>query len=106
MREDGIKGVDIQRLTLFLENGYDTPALQEQEEEANQFARELLIPQKDFEVFVMSGNCKNKASVKTFAKSLHIKTSIVVGRMMHEKLIPYTHPLRREIDKYEFNREF
>jgi len=90
---------------IFIENAYETPELQKQEEEANQFARDLLIPQKDFEVFVMSGNCKSKASVKTFAKSLNIKTSIVVGRMMHEKLIPYTHPLRREIDKYEFNRE-
>jgi len=25
--------------------------------------------------------------------------------MMHEKLIPYTHPLGREIDKYEFKNE-
>jgi len=87
---------------IFIENGYDTPELQEQEEEANQFSRDLLIPKKDFDVFITSGNYKNRASVKSFAKSLNIKTSIVVGRMMHEKLINYSHPLRTEIDKYEF----
>lgn len=63
---------------IFIENGYDTPELREQEEEANQFARDLLIPQKDFEVFVMSGSCKSEASVKTFAKSLNIKTPILI----------------------------
>jgi len=87
---------------IFIENGYDTPKLREQEEEANRFARDLLIPQKDFEVFVASESCKTQIGVKVFAESLNIKTSIVVGRMMHEKLISYTHPLGREIDKYEF----
>ena len=90
---------------IFIENGYDTPKLREQEEEANRFARDLLIPQKDFEVFVASESCKTPIGVKTFAESLNIKTSIVVGRMMHEKLITYTHSLRREIDKYEFKTE-
>jgi len=86
---------------IFIENGYDTPELQQQENEANQFARDYLIPPKDFEAFVMSGSI-NKASVRAFAKSLNIKPSIVVGRMMHENMISYMHPLRREIDKYEF----
>jgi len=90
---------------IFIENGYDTPKLREQEEEANRFARDLLIPQKDFEVFAANESCKTPIGVKVFAESLNIKTSIVVGRMMHEKLITYTHPLRREIDKYEFKTE-
>ena len=47
----------------------------------------------------MSGSCKSKERVKTFAKSLNIKTSIVVERMMHEKLISYTRHLRGEIDE-------
>ncbi len=87
---------------MFIENGYDTPELKQQEEEADKFAKDFLIPQKVFEEFVSSGNYKNKISVKVFAESLNIKTSIVVGRLMHEKMIAYTHPLRREIDKYEF----
>ena len=87
---------------IFIENGYDTPELQQQEEEANQFARDYLIPSQDFEVFVLSGEYKNRASVREFAESLNIKTSIVVGRLMYEGMIAYAHPLRSEIDKYEF----
>jgi len=87
---------------IFIENGYDTPELQQQEEEANRFARDFLIPSKDFEVFIVKRNYKNRGSVKDFAESLNIKPSIVVGRLMHEELISYSHPLRTEIDKYEF----
>ncbi len=86
---------------IFIENGYDSPELQQQEEEANQFSRDLLIPQKSFEAFVRSES-HTKKSVNIFAESLNIKTSIVVGRMMHENMITYCHPLRKEIDKYEF----
>lgn len=88
---------------IFIENGYDSPELQQQEEEANQFSRDLLIPQKSFEAFVMSGSY-TKQSVNIFAESLNIKISIVVGRMMYENMITYSHPLRKEIDKYEFDR--
>jgi len=87
---------------IFIENGYDTPELKQQEEEANQFARDFLIPAKAFEVFLVTSNYENKESVKGFAKSLNVKTSIVVGRLMHEELITYSHPLRTEIDKYAF----
>ncbi len=87
---------------IFIENGYDTPELQQQEDEANQFARDFLIPQKEFESFIASGNYKNRANLREFAESLNIKTSIAVGRLMHEGMITYSHPLRSEIDKYEF----
>ena len=87
---------------IFIENGYNTPELQQQENEANLFARDYLIPQKDFEAFIRSDSM-NKASVRAFAESLNIKSSIIIGRMMHEKLITYSHPLGTEIDKYEFN---
>jgi HTH-type transcriptional regulator/antitoxin HigA len=86
---------------MFLEDSYNTPELQQQEEEANQFSRDFLIPPKKFEAFVMAANFTT-TNVRGFANSLNIKTSIVAGRLMHEKLIPYSHPLRKEIDKYEF----
>ncbi len=87
---------------MFIENGYDTPELRQQEEEANRFARDFLIPKRSFEAFVKNGEYKSRESVSAFAKSLNIKTSIVAGRLMYEKLIAFTHPLRREIDKYAF----
>ncbi len=87
---------------IFIENGYDTPQLRQQEEEANRFAKEFLIPQKKFEVFIADKNYKNKEVVRAFATSLHIRPSIVVGRLMHERLIAYHHPLRNELDTYEF----
>ena len=83
------------------ENGYDTPELQQQEDEANSFSRDFLIPPKEWKAFVET-SIFTKASVREFAKSLNIKTSIVVGRLMFEKYIAYGHPLRSEIDKYEF----
>lgn len=83
------------------ENGYDTPELQQQEDEANSFSRDFLIPPKEWKTFTET-SIFTKASVKDFAKSLNIKTSIVVGRLMFEKYIAYSHPLRKEIDKYEF----
>ncbi len=86
---------------IFLENGYDTPELQQQEEEANQFSRDFLIPMKDYEAFVSAGTFTKK-SVKEFVNYLNVKTSIVVGRLMYEKVILYSHPLRKEIDKYAF----
>jgi HTH-type transcriptional regulator/antitoxin HigA len=86
---------------IFIENGYNTPKLQQQESEANHFAQDYLIPAKDFETFIMSGKT-DKVDIKAFAESLSIKPSIVIGRMLHEKAISFTHPLRQEIDKYKF----
>lgn len=88
---------------MFLENGYNTPELQQQEHEADAFARDFLIPMKEFEAFAMSGSF-TKATVTTFAESLSIKPSIVIGRLSHDGLIPYNHYLRRELDKYEFKQ--
>ncbi|MEN8146506.1 MAG: HigA family addiction module antitoxin [Campylobacterota bacterium] len=86
---------------MFLEDGYNTPELRQQECEADEFARDFLIPMKEYQAFVMAG-VFTKEGVNALANALHIKTSIIVGRLMYEKIIPYNHSLRREIDKYEF----
>jgi len=77
-----------QKREIFLENGYSDPALQKQEDEANQFARDFLIPKEDFKIFTEK-NVFNKQSIVSFAKRLEIKPSIVIGRLMHEKIITY-----------------
>jgi len=83
------------------ENGYDTPELQQQEDEANSFSKDFLISPKEWKAFTET-SIFTKSSVREFAESLNIKTSIVVGRLMFEEYIGYGHPLRSEIDKYEF----
>ena len=88
---------------VFLENGYSDPALQKQEDEADSFARDFLINRKDYEYFVEEGNF-SKQAVLDFAKEQGIKPSIVVGRLMHEKLVNFNDyrltPLR---DRYKWS---
>ena len=73
---------------IFLEDGCDDPALEKQENEANEFSKDFLIPRKDFEKFVEENNF-TKARILEFTNELNIKPSILIGRLMHEKLIPF-----------------
>ena len=59
------------------------------EEDANQFARETLIPSKDFNEFLLNYDITKK-SIISFAKHLEICPGILVGRLQKEKYIPYT----------------
>lgn len=86
----------------FLEDGCNDPKLQKQEDEANKFARDILINNKNFEEFI-SLNDFSKSNVINFAKEQGIKSSIVVGRLMYEKIIEFNDyklsPLR---DRYKW----
>jgi HTH-type transcriptional regulator/antitoxin HigA len=86
---------------IFLEDGYSDPKLQKQEYEANTFAKDLLINNYDFNKFISSNI--SKTSVIEFAKQQGIKSSIVVGRLMYEKIIKFNDyklsPLR---DRYKW----
>ena len=59
------------------------------EQEANAFARDLLIPQKL--AVRLSSLDKSHASVVKFAAAAGVAPGIVVGRMQHERLLPWTH---------------
>jgi len=74
---------------VFLEDGCDDPNLQKQEDEANRFASETLIDEKEYKKFI-SKNDFSKKSVVNFAKKLDIKPSIVIGRLMHDQIIHYS----------------
>jgi addiction module HigA family antidote len=75
--------------TVFL--NLDNAGYQE-EEEANRFAADWLIPPQDYKRFVAThGRRVSKADVVSFAKFLGIAPGIVVGRLQHEGLIPYSH---------------
>lgn len=58
------------------------------EVEANQFASEMLIPKSDWSRFRYSADFSVPA-VKAFAASSGIAPGIVVGRLQHEKAVPF-----------------
>ena len=58
------------------------------EEEADRFARDRLIPPREWGEF-RSGVTFNPSSVKAFARSVNVAPFVVVGRLQKEKLISY-----------------
>lgn len=71
----------------------------EMERNINQKARDILIPRDKFNNFVKSTQPYfSRSVVLAFAHELGIHPAIVVGRLQHEKLIPYTN-LRNLISK-------
>lgn len=73
---------------LFLEgaNGMD----ETKEKQANDFARDRLIPPRPFAAFKQQSTFKLD-EIRDFADSLGIAPGIVVGRLQHEGLLPHTH---------------
>lgn len=59
-----------------------------EEEEANRFAEEILIPSNEIASFLAAGETK-RSSIVAFAKTLGVTPGIVVGRLQHEGLIPW-----------------
>ena len=71
---------------LFLEESGMT---EEHEQEANEFSRNRLIPPNKWAEFVSSNLAITEPGIVQFANSIGIAPSIVVGRLQHEKLVPY-----------------
>ena len=87
---------------VFLEDSYDDPLLQKQENEADLFARDFLIPKNKFVKFVKNENF-TKSSIVSFASECGIKASIIVGRLMHQKIIRFNnYQLISLRDKYKW----
>lgn len=60
----------------------------DEEKEADKFARDLLIPPSDFEEFI-SLNCFTKNCIISFANKINISPGIVLGRLQKENYLPY-----------------
>jgi len=73
---------------VFLEDGCVDLKLKNQEEEADKFASETLLSDKEFKKFLSENNF-SKDSVVNFARKLEIKPAIVVGRLMHDKIVEF-----------------
>ncbi len=74
------------------------------EQEADAFARDFLIPPEKFVIFNRNPRYISKAQVLLFAKQLDLSPAIVVGRLQHERLLPRSHmnDLRR---RFQFVNE-
>jgi len=62
----------------------------EEEREADEFAADALIPPDAFERLQVL-RPYSRDQVKAFARGIGVATSIVVGRLHHEGLLPHTH---------------
>jgi hypothetical protein len=60
------------------------------EEAANRFARDLLLPPRDYEEFVDRADFSASA-VRAFAQNQKVAPGIVVGRLQRDRLLPRSH---------------
>jgi len=59
------------------------------EQEADRYAQQFLIPSSEYKAF-LAGNKFDNASINRLAKKAGIAPGIVVGRLQHERIIPYS----------------
>lgn len=78
----------------FLENDAADPALQKQEDEANAFARETLIPSRHFQKLVEKGVFSSQ-SIQAFADDMGIAAGIVTGCLQHHGHIAHSYHAHR-----------
>jgi plasmid maintenance system antidote protein VapI len=62
----------------------------EKEEQANRFAADSLIPQRQYQR-LLTQEPLSKAKIKAFADTVGIAPGIVVGRLQHDGHLPYSH---------------
>ncbi|HPL26331.1 MAG TPA: HigA family addiction module antitoxin [Myxococcota bacterium] len=71
----------------------------EKEEEANAYARDKLIPPGEMREFLKKSQFSS-SDIQTFAQEIGIAPGIVVGRMQHDKKIPFNSQLNKLKESY------
>ena len=71
-------------------NGTTDEETRRKEQEADTFASDFLIPKKALNEFRHQGKFTTQ-TIQRFAAQLSIAPGIIVGRLQHEKLLPFTH---------------
>jgi HTH-type transcriptional regulator / antitoxin HigA len=64
---------------------------EKEEREADAFATNILINHTQWQSFMTQKSYRSKADIEKFASQERIAPGIVVGRLQHEKLLPYHH---------------
>lgn len=70
----------------------DTVRRRVEEDEANRFAGDLLIPSTEYSA-LLKARTFSAAAIKAFADHIGIAPGIVLGRLQHDHVIPYKTPL-------------
>lgn len=80
--------------TLFHEIGHvlngELGASSERESEADNYARQMLIPEEEYIDFVMNRDSFDEKSIREFADSIDRDPGIVLGRLLIERRVAYT----------------
>lgn len=76
------------RSVVFIEDG---ESRDEAEREADRFARDQLIPPAAYQTFLHRANYRTRGAIVAFAREQGIAPSIVVGRLQHDRRVPYSH---------------
>ncbi len=78
----------------FIDDGQDRHDPQvnaEKEQEADRFAADFLIEPTLYQRFVASNKPFSKLAIQQFAAELGIAPGVLVGRLQHDKHLPFTH---------------
>lgn len=59
-----------------------------QEQEANDFAAESLLPRKDYDTFRYGGDY-SRSAILDFANKLQVDPGVILGRLQHDGLVPF-----------------
>lgn len=87
---------------VFLEDGCIDSKLKKQEDEADKFASDILINEKEYNKFISENNFTRELIID-FAKKLNVKPSIIVGRLMHDNIIKFNdYQLSSLRDRYKW----
>ncbi len=83
---------------VFLETGQKNK--EADEDEANTFASNILINHTQWRQFIAQDSYRTKVGIQEFARKVGIAPGIVVGRLQHEKLLPfgYCNDLKRHLE--------
>lgn len=80
--------LQMRKKQIFIEGGQPQPEDVKREEEADRFAREMLIPGEAWESFISKGQFSSE-QIRAFARRHTIHPGIVAGRLLREQFIDY-----------------
>jgi len=88
------------RKKIFLEGPLKGRQTEVEEAEANSFASEILIPTDTYQQFLQEGEYDDEAKLREFAGRLGIAPGILVGRLQHDRFLPWSrhNRLMRRLD--------
>jgi Zn-dependent peptidase ImmA (M78 family) len=84
----------------FLDLEIDPKSGEEPENQANSFAADILVNPAEWRQFVAHKSYRKKVGIQAFAKKVGVAPGIIVGRLQHEKLLPfaYCNGLKRHLE--------